>query len=395
VRNFLLANALYWLDEFHIDGLRVDAVASMLYLDYSRKPGEWLRNRYGGRENLEAIELLHAVNEAIREDHPGCFTVAEESTAWPHVTRPANEGGLGFAFKWNMGWMHDTLEYLEQDPVNRRWHHNRMTFGMMYEYSERFVNPLSHDEVVHMKGSLLRKMPGDTWQRFANLRLLLTYQYTRPGKVLLFMGTELAPWTEWNHDVSLDWSLRDATMHGEFCAFVAELGALYGASPSLWRDDHHPSGFSWIDVNDREQSVFSYLRRAMSDDGETMEDLRLVVLNCTPVPRAPYRIGCPVPGTYALRFSTDDARYGGSGLAVPATVEAEDLPYHGFEYSIELTLPPLAALVLAPLGPPSVGNRESGIAGAANEVRAVDSPFPIPDSSSDDVAKPREEIDPE
>src|SRR5207249_7799617 len=237
VRNFLVANALYWLEEFHADGLRVDAVASMLYLDYSRPAGEWLRNRHGGRENLEAIEFLKQFNEAIRVEEPGCITVAEESTAWPGVTTPVADGGLGFTFKWNMGWMHDTLVYFSKDPVHRRFHHDQLTFAMLYEYSERFVMPLSHDEVVHLKGSLLSKMPGDEWQQLANLRLLLAYMFTRPGKKLLFMGTELAPWTEWNHETSLDWRLRDDARRAALESFVARLARVYREQPVFWRDD--------------------------------------------------------------------------------------------------------------------------------------------------------------
>jgi 1,4-alpha-glucan branching enzyme len=376
VRNFLLANALFWLGEYHVDGLRVDAVASMLYLDYSRQPGQWLRNRLGGRENLDAIDFLRATNEAIREEQPGCFTVAEESTAWPKVTGPASEGGLGFEFKWNMGWMHDTLRYVEMDPVNRKWHHDLLTFGMIYEYSERFVMPLSHDEVVHLKGSLLAKMPGDPWRKFANLRLLLALQYTRPGKALVFMGTELAPWTEWNHDASLDWSLLHAPLHREFGAYVAELGALYHSSSAFWAHDHDPQGFGWIDVNDREQSVISYVRC----DGD---ERRIVVLNFTPVPRESYRIGCPVAGEWALVFSSDDARYGGSGFEVPARVASDAAPYHGFAQSIEVALPPLAAIVLAPVATddeaPDAGEASASIPDGSDHATRVehhDSPDP-------------------
>src|SRR5687768_1092413 len=307
VRNFLIANALFWLEEYHIDGLRVDAVASMLYLDYSRKAGEWLRNRYGGRENLDAIDFLRQMNETVRAEQPGCFTVAEESTSWPGVTRSPSEGGLGFTFKWNMGWMHDTLSYFQLDPIYRRHHHDQLTFAMMYEHSERFIMPLSHDEVVHLKRSLLYKMPGDQWQQFANLRLLLAYQYTRPGKKLLFMGTELAPTTEWNHDISLDWHLANAPMHGGFHYFMQQLGQLYRDHSPLWQNDSDPHGFAWIDVADRDNSVISYVRRAGDDHV-------LVVLNLTPVPREHYRIGAPEAGTYIEALSTDDPRFGGSGF---------------------------------------------------------------------------------
>ena len=341
VRNFLVANALYWLNEFHVDGLRVDAVASMLYLDYSRKAGQWLRNRHGGRENLEAIEFLKEFNEAVHADAPGAMTIAEESTAWPGVTTPTRDGGLGFTLKWNMGWMHDTLSYFALDPVHRRFHHDQLTFAMLYEYSERFVMPLSHDEVVHMKGSLLGKMPGDEWQRLANLRVLLAYMFTRPGKKLLFMGTEFAPWNEWDHDSSLDWHLLDDPRHAAFCRFVCRLGELYRQHPVFWRDDPSWDGFSWIDVADRENSVVSYARRAGDDHA-------IVMLNLTPVPRSNYRIGVPAPVRYTKLVSTDDVEWGGSGHGAFETIESEMTPYHGYQQSIEVTLPPLGALVLAP-----------------------------------------------
>jgi 1,4-alpha-glucan branching enzyme len=340
VRNFLVANALYWLREYHIDGLRVDAVASMLYLDYSRKPGEWMRNRLGGRENLDAIDFLRQFNDVIRSDAPGCFTVAEESTAWPGVTTETAHGGLGFTFKWNMGWMHDTLQYFGKDPIHRRHHHDQLTFAMTYEFSERFVMPLSHDEVVHLKGSLLAKMAGDEWQRLANLRLMLAYMFTRPGKKLLFMGTELAPYGEWNHDRSLDWNLlREDPRRAGFRDFVGALGHLYRDSSEFWRQDTGWDGFGWIDIADRDNSVMSYFRR----DGDR---IALVVLNLTPVPREHYRIGAPVPGTYRQVLSTDDARWGGAGIGIGETVETEASPFHGFEQSVVLTLPPLGAIVL-------------------------------------------------
>lgn len=341
VRNFLTANALYWLAEFHVDGLRVDAVASMLYLDYSRKAGEWLRNRYGGRENLDAIAFLREMNEVVRADAPGCLVAAEESTAWPGVTTPASEGGLGFTFKWNMGWMHDTLEYFQADPIYRRYMQGKLTFAMVYEYSERFIMPLSHDEVVHLKRSLLEKMPGDEWQRFANLRALVTYQYTRPGKKLLFMGTELAQRAEWNHDRSLDWHLEHEPMHRAFGEFLQELGQLYLATPALWRHDHDPSGFAWIDVADEQHSVLSFVRR----DGD---DHVVVVMNLTPVPHPDYRIGVPGSGAYVQRFSSDEPRFGGSEVETPRRVDTEQLPFHGYQRSLRLRLPPLGVLVLAP-----------------------------------------------
>ena len=343
VRNFLVANALFWLEEFHADGLRVDAVASMLYLDYSRKAGEWMRNRFGGRENLEAIEFLKQFNEMIRAETPGCFTVAEESTAWPNVTKPANEGGLGFTFKWNMGWMHDTLEYFAKDPIYRPHHHDQLTFAMMYEYSEHFIMPLSHDEVVHLKGSLYTKMPGDHWQKLANLRLLLTYMLTRPGKKLLFMGTELATPNEWNHDRSLDWHMLNEPDRGAFANFVGKLGHLYKRESSFWRDDPSWEGFCWVDVADRANSVISYVRR----DGDRHA---VVVLNLTPVPREYYRVGVPDGGTYVKLLSTDDMEWGGSGYGGFETVETEPSPFHGYPQSVTLTLPPLGAIVIGPKG---------------------------------------------
>ncbi len=340
VRNFLIANALFWLEEFHIDGLRVDAVASMLYLDYSRQPGEWLRNRYGGRENLEAIDFLRQLNETVRTEEPGCMTVAEESTAWPGVTKPVAEGGLGFTFKWNMGWMHDTLRYFARDTLYRRYHQGELTFAMVYEYNERFIMPLSHDEVVHLKRSLLEKMPGDLWQKLANLRLLLAYLYTRPGKKLLFMGTEFAPWAEWNHDTSLDWHLASDPQRAGFGRFVEDLGRLYRERSPLWRNDHVPSGFAWIDLADEDNSVISYARH----DGH---EHVIVALNFTPIPREHYRIGVPSAGRYTVLMSTDDSRYGGSGLGMRPMIDAEDTPFHGYPQSVALQLPPLGALVLA------------------------------------------------
>ena len=342
VRNFLVANALYWLNEFHADGLRVDAVASMLYLDYSRKPGEWLPNRTGGRENLDAIEFLKQFTETVHAEAPGCVTIAEESTAWRGVTTPVNEGGLGFTFKWNMGWMHDTLTYFSHDPVHRRFHHDQLTFAMLYEYSERFIMPLSHDETVHLKGSLFSKMPGDEWQKLANLRLMLTYMFTRPGKKLLFMGTELAPWTEWNHDTSLDWHLRDVPNRAAFGRFVSRLASVYKQQPAFWRDDASWEGFAWIDVADKENSVIAFARRA--GDSHVV-----VVLNLTPVPRERYRVGVPNAGRYTRLLSTDDAEWGGSGYAAFESVDTEPVPFHAQSQSLEITLPPLAAVVLAPV----------------------------------------------
>ncbi|HYD51262.1 MAG TPA: 1,4-alpha-glucan branching protein GlgB, partial [Gemmatimonadaceae bacterium] len=341
VRNFLVANALYWLQEFHCDGLRVDAVASMLYLDYSRQAGQWLRNERGGRENLAAIDFFKQFNDTIHAEAPGCITIAEESTAWPGVTKPGNEGGLGFTFKWNMGWMHDTLSYFEKDPVYRRHHQDQLTFAMIYEYSERFVMPLSHDEVVHLKGSLLSKMPGDEWQKFANLRALVAYMYARPGKALLFMGTELAPWTEWNHDTSLDWHLLEDPQRQAFCRFLTHAGEVYRAHSPLWRQDHEWAGFSWIDADDRENSVLSFVRW----DGDKHV---VTVMNLTPVPRERYRIGAPAAGRYRLLLSSDDAEFGGSGAPRPDEVHTDAAPFHGYPQSMELVLPPMSVVMLAP-----------------------------------------------
>jgi 1,4-alpha-glucan branching enzyme len=348
VRNYLVANALYWLHEFHVDGLRVDAVASMLYLDYSRNAGEWVPNRYGGRENLEAIDFLREMNDVICQDAPGCVTIAEDSTAWPGVTRPIKEGGLGFTFKWNMGWMHDTLAYFEQDPIYRRYHQDLLTFAMMYEHSEHFIMPLSHDEMVHLKGSLYGKMPGDHWQKLANLRTLLAYLLTRPGKSLLFMGTELATPDEWNHDESLPWHLLEQHDRHAFMEYMARLGALYRQFPSFWRSDSDPRGFEWIDVADKTNSVLSYMRHAGDEHA-------IVVLNLTPAPHERYRIGVMEKGEYVVALSSDDRQWGGSGYASEAAVPTDDIPYHGRRYSVELALPPLSAVVLVParLMPPT------------------------------------------
>jgi 1,4-alpha-glucan branching enzyme len=340
VRNFLIANALYWLEEFHVDGLRVDAVASMLYLDYGRQPGEWLPNRFGGREDLEAIEFLQILNRTIAEEQPGSFTIAEESTAWPKVTAPVDEGGLGFTFKWNMGWMHDTLSYFAEDPLYRAYRHERLTFGMMYEYSERFILPLSHDEVVHGKRALLAKMPGDEWQQFANLRALLAYQFTRPGKPLLFMGGELGSNREWNHDSSLDWHLSEHPLTAGLLRFLEDLGRMYRERSALWRADSEPAGFTWLDPDDRQHSILAFLRH---------DDIRhvMVLLNLTPVPREGYRAGAPAGGDYDIILSSDDLKYGGSGYG-SGRVPAQPIPWQRQPYSVVLTLPPLGAVVLAP-----------------------------------------------
>jgi 1,4-alpha-glucan branching enzyme len=341
VRNFLTANALYWLQEFHVDGLRVDAVASMLYLDYSRKEGEWLPNPYGGRENIEAIEFLRSVNAVIHEECPGAFTVAEESTAWGGVSKPPSEGGLGFDFKWNMGWMHDTLGFFTKEPIHRKYHLDQLTFSMLYEYTERFINSISHDEVVHGKGSLIEKMPGDFWQKLANVRLLLAYQFTRPGKQLMFMGTEFAQHNEWNVETSLDWHIAEHPQRKGLQEYIAELGKLYKESNALWRGDPGPESFEWIECNDKDNTILSYLRR---DGG----DFVIVVLNFTPVPRDEYRIGVPVAGRYVERLSSDDLRFGGSEFQTTTVVEADPTPLHGRPYSIRLRIPPLGALILSP-----------------------------------------------
>jgi 1,4-alpha-glucan branching enzyme len=341
VRNFLIANALFWLKEYHIDGLRVDAVASMLYRDYSREEGQWIPNELGGPENFEAVDFLRELNETIRIEEPGCIVSAEESTAWPGVSRPVDEGGLGFTFKWNMGWMHDTLQYLAREPVHRRFHHDELTFAALYEQSERFIMPLSHDEVVHGKGSLLEKMPGDPWQKFANLRLLFTYQYTRPGKKLLFMGAELAPHGEWDPYHSLEWHLAKDPYRVGLARLLEVLGWLYLEHPCLWRSDPEPQGFAWIDCSDRDQCVVSYRRRHGEDE-------LVVVLNATPVPRVDYRIGAPHPGLWVEKLSTDARGFGGSDFETLASVVAEPISCHGHPQSILLRLPPLSCLVLAP-----------------------------------------------
>jgi 1,4-alpha-glucan branching enzyme len=341
VRNFLLSSALYWLEEFHADGLRVDAVASMLYLDYSRAAGEWLPNRFGGRENLEAIQFLQHLNAVAHDRHPGAVIVAEESTAWPQVTRPTFAGGLGFSMKWNMGWMHDTLKYFAHDPVHRRHHHPLLTFGMLYAYSENFVLPLSHDEVVHGKRALLEKMPGDDWRKFAQLRLLYAWQWTYPGKKLLFMGQEFAQRREWNHDTALDWHLMHEPAHGGIQRLVADLNRLYTGNRALHYREFEPGGFQWIDCDDAPSSVLSFLRR----DGEAFV---VVAMNFTPVPRRDFRIGVPEPGRYHEVLNTDASIYGGSDMGNAGTVVAGRTPWNSQPCSVTVTLPPLAAIVLEP-----------------------------------------------
>ncbi len=346
VGNFLLGNALFWLERYHIDGLRVDAVASMIYRDYSRKPGEWIPNKYGGRENLEALDFLKRLNEVVYGSRPGAITVAEESTAWPMVSRPVYLGGLGFGFKWNMGWMHDVLEYMRNDPVHRKYHHNQLTFGLLYAWTENFVLPLSHDEVVYGKGSLLWKMPGDDWQRFANLRLLYAFMWAYPGKKLLFMGGEFGQSSEWNHDQSLEWWLLDAgPYHRGVKGLVADLNRLYRALPALHQLDSDQAGFAWMDCDDWEQSAISFCRFAKDP-----ADLVLCACNFTPVVRRGYRVGVPRPGYYAELVNTDSRLYGGSDVGNGGGVLAEPIPWHGQPYSLQLTLPPLGALWLRPTG---------------------------------------------
>ena len=339
VKNFLLSSALFWLEEFHLDGLRVDAVASMLYLDYSREAHDWIPNINGGNENIEAIEFLRELNTVTHAEHPGSMIIAEESTSWPQVTRPTNIGGLGFSMKWNMGWMHDTLDYMSKDSVYRHYHHSQLTFGLLYLFSENFVLPFSHDEVVHGKSSMLYKMPGDEWQRFANLRLLYTYMYTYPGKKLLFMGCEFAQGSEWNHDRALEWRLLQYPLHQGVKSLVSDLNKSYRQHPALNRYDFERRGFEWIDCNDTDQSVLSYLRR--SDD----ENI-IVILNFTPVPRRNYRIGVPEGGVYREILNSDSEFYGGSNVSNGVSIVAQNVSWMNRPCSLTLTLPPLAGIVL-------------------------------------------------
>jgi 1,4-alpha-glucan branching enzyme len=336
VRTFLLSNALFWLEEFHVDGLRVDAVASMLYLDYSREGGRWIPNQFGGRENLEAVDFLKQLNTLTHGRALGTITVAEESTAWPAVSRPVYVGGLGFSYKWNMGWMHDMLQYVTQDPVHRRWHHDKVTFSMLYAFTENFVLPFSHDEVVHGKRSMLDKMPGDLWQKHATLRALYGYMFAHPGKKLMFMGCEIGQWREWNYDSSLDWHLLQYAEHEGLRHWVQDLNHTYQHESSLHEVDFEPAGFSWIDCCDNENSVMSLVRRARN-----AEDFTVVVTNFTPVPRVDYRIGVPEGGAYRELLNSDSARYGGSNLGNAGGAYADARPMHGFDYSMSLTIPPL------------------------------------------------------
>jgi len=343
VRNYLITSALFWLDKYHVDGLRVDGVASMLYLDYSRQPGEWVPNVHGGRENLEAVEFLKRLNEVVHTYHPGVLTIAEESTSWPAVSRPPYVGGLGFSMKWNMGWMNDTLAYMEKEPVYRKYHQQNLTFSLLYAFSENFVLPLSHDEVVHGKRSLLDKMPGDTWQKLASLRLLYAYLYAHPGKKLLFMGGEIGQWREWTEAESLDWHLLDAEPHRQLRDYVRDLNHLYVAQPALHELDFDGAGFAWIDCNDNDTSVISLIRRARHDD-----DFIVVVCNFTPVPRLGYRIGVPRAGTYRELLNSDSRYYGGSNVGNGNGVVASPASRHGLPFSLTLDVPPLGAVFFRP-----------------------------------------------
>ncbi len=347
VRSFLLSSALFWLEKYHVDGLRLDAVASMLYLDYSRRPGEWLPNRHGGRENLEAIEFLRQFNTEVYRHHPDVVTIAEESTAWPKVSRAAHHGGLGFGMKWDMGWMHDTLRYLKLNPLHRKHHHGELAFRQVYASSENFVLPLSHDEVVHGKGSLFGMMAGDEWQKAANLRLLFGYMYAQPGKKLLFMGGELAQWPEWNHTSSLEWHVENVGYHAGVQQWVADLNRLYSAEPALHELDFAPEGFEWVDYRDARNSTLSFLRK-----GRSTADLVLAAFNFTPVVRAQYRVGVPLGGFWKELLNSDATAYGGSGQGNAGGAEAEPVPWHSRPFSLRLTLPPLAALFLVRRGPP-------------------------------------------
>jgi 1,4-alpha-glucan branching enzyme len=346
VRSFLLSSALFWLEVYHADGLRVDAVASMLYLDYSRDEGEWIPNAEGGREDLEAIDFLRRLNREVYAARPGVQTVAEESTAFPAVSRPVHDGGLGFGYKWDMGWMHDTLEYMAREPVHRKFHHDELTFRSVYAFSENFVLPLSHDEVVHGKRSLLDRMPGDPWQKFANLRLLLGWMFAQPGKKLLFMGSELAPWSEWSHERGLDWSLLDEPAHAGVRLWVETLNGLYRERPALHALDCEPAGFEWIEGGDRENSVLSFLRR-----GGPEASPHLVAANFTPVPRGGYRVGVPEAGGWRVVANSDERRFGGSGAGSTGAVEAEPQAWSGRDLSVALDLPPLGILFLEHEGP--------------------------------------------
>jgi 1,4-alpha-glucan branching enzyme len=343
VQNYLLGNALFWLDKYHLDGLRVDAVASMLYLDYSRQPGQWVPNIYGGNENLEAIDFIKRFNELVHGQHSGAITAAEESTAWSMVSRPTYVGGLGFTFKWNMGWMNDTLVYMSKEPIHRKYHHGELTFSLIYAFNENFILPLSHDEVVHGKRALLDKMPGDFWQRFANLRLLYAYMYGHPGKKLLFMGGEFGQWSEWHHDTSLEWHLLQYEPHRRLQRLIKDLNRLYTSEPALYEIDFEYTGFEWLDLHNWEESVIAFLRKSKHPD-----DYLIFALNFTPAPRVGYRLGVPEGVFYRELLNSDSAEYGGSNLGNADGVMAEPIAWSGRPYSIKLTLPPLAVVVLKP-----------------------------------------------
>ncbi len=346
VRNFLMASALYWIEEMHIDGLRVDAVASMLYLDYSRESGDWLPNTYGGRENLDSVAFLQELNTVVHGRHPGILMIAEESTAWPGVSRPVDSGGLGFGLKWNMGWMHDTLAYFAQDPINRRYHHHQLTFGLLYAFSENFVLPLSHDEVVHGKGSMLGKMPGDRWQQFANLRALYAWMWAHPGKKLIFMGDELGQIAEWNHDQSIEWDVLLSSDHAGIQRLVRDLNQVVKSEPALWSGDFDQSGFQWVQANEAELSCYAFIRWSSGecDKGRPV----LCIANLTPVPREARRVGVPYGGNYSVLVNTDASELGGSGTQVGPIIESTNIAWDGMAHSIEITFPPLAVVWLAP-----------------------------------------------
>ena len=356
VSNFLISNALFWFDKYHLDGLRVDAVASMLYLDYGRKEGEWIANRYGGRENLEAVDFIRRFNEQVYAEYPDIVTIAEESTAWGMVSRPAYVGGLGFGLKWDMGWMHDTLSYFSHNPVHRRYHHGELTFRMIYAFNENFVMPLSHDEVVHGKGSLLGKMPGDDWQKFANVRLLLGYMTMLPGKKLLFMGNDIGQWHEWNHDESVHWHLLQYAPHQGLQRWVCDLNMAYRKEAALHQLDCEPGGFEWIDCNDADTSVVTFLRRSKSGD-----DVLLIACNFTPVPREKYVIGVPQGGYWREILNSDSTLYGGSDLGNKGGVQANAIPQHGRSHSLTVMLPPLAVVVFRGPAPFDAAAGESGV----------------------------------
>ena len=343
VQSFLISNALFWFDKYHVDGLRVDAVASMLYLDYGRREGEWVPNRYGGKENIDAIHFLRAVNERVYESFPDVMIIAEESTAWPQVSRPTYLGGLGFGLKWNMGWMHDMLDYMSEDPIFRSYHHNLITFSLVYAFTENFVLPFSHDEVVYGKGSMLRKMPGDEWQKFANLRLLYGFMFGHPGKKLLFMGDEFGQWSEWDHEVSLEWDLLKKPFHAGLKRWVRDLNTLYRGQSSLHEYDFNPAGFEWVDCKDSQRSIISFLRR-----GRGAEDQILFVCNFTPVVRDNYRVGVPLEGSWREILNSDAALYGGSGQGNFGGLSTIPLPIHGRPFTLNMTLPPLGVVAFQP-----------------------------------------------